>query len=102
MKSSCAPSCRDAVSSGAARCGRAMTLLETVLAMSLLSMIALTGAQAVRMSWQAWDVQDQRSDMLQHLSGVLTHITRLVRSASDRPLNHLISLQRNPVTAKFL
>ena len=81
MKSSCAPSCRYAVSSGGARRTRAMTLLETVLAMSLLSMIALTGAQAVRMSWQAWDVQDRRSDMLQHLSGVLTHITRQVRSA---------------------
>ena len=58
-----------------------MTLLETVLAMSLLSVIALTGAQAVRMSWQAWDIQDQRADMLQHLGGVLTHITRLARSA---------------------
>lgn len=81
MKTSCAPSCRDAVSGGAARRGRAMTLLETVLAMTLLSMIALTGAQAVRMSWQAWDVQDRRSDMLQQLGGVLTHITRLTRGA---------------------
>ena len=58
-----------------------MTLLETLLAMSLLSVIALLGAQTVRLSWQAWDVQDRRSDVLQHLGGVLTHITRLTRGA---------------------
>ncbi len=60
-----------------------MTLLETVLAMSLLSMISLLGAAAVRTSWQAWDIQDRRSDTLQHLDGVLTHITRHLRSARN-------------------
>lgn len=60
---------------------RAMTLLETMMAMSLLTVISVIGAQTVRTTWQAWDVQAGRSDTLQHLSGTLTHITRYLRSA---------------------
>jgi len=59
----------------------AMTLLETVLAMTLLTVITLFSAQAVRVTWQAWDIQDQRSDRFQHLDGALTHITRHLRAA---------------------
>ncbi|MCH7719630.1 MAG: hypothetical protein IH988_01385 [Planctomycetes bacterium] len=61
------------------RLRRAMTLLETVLAMTLLSLISVLGAQVVRTSWQAWDIQDRRSDTFQHLNGVLTHVTRHLR-----------------------
>jgi|GEM_PF-2863278 len=60
---------------------RAMTLLETMMAMSLMTMISVIGAQTVRTTWQAWDIQAGRSDTLQHLSGTLTHITRHLRSA---------------------
>ncbi|MFQ5805347.1 MAG: hypothetical protein ACE5I3_02725 [Phycisphaerae bacterium] len=56
-----------------------MTLLETLLALSLMSLISVLGAQIVRTSWQAWDVQDRRSDMLQHLGGTLAHVTRHLR-----------------------
>ena len=60
---------------------RAMTLLETMMAMSLMTVISVIGAQTVRITWQAWDMQVRRSDTLQHLSGTLTHITRYLRSA---------------------
>ncbi|MCH8146702.1 MAG: hypothetical protein IH987_01735 [Planctomycetes bacterium] len=60
---------------------RAMTLLETMMAMSLMTVISVIGAQTVRITWQAWDMQARRSDTLQHLSGTLTHITRHLRSA---------------------
>ncbi|MCH8241146.1 MAG: hypothetical protein IH897_00890, partial [Planctomycetes bacterium] len=58
-----------------------MTLLETMMAMSLMTVISVIGAQTVRITWQAWDMQARRSDTLQHLSGTLTHITRHLRSA---------------------
>lgn len=57
----------------------AMTLLETVLAMSLLTIISVASAQVVRTAWQAWDIQDRRSDVLQHLGGTLAHVTRHLR-----------------------
>jgi len=56
-----------------------MTLLETLLALSLMSVISVLGAQIVRTSWQAWDIQDRRSDTLQHLGGALAHVTRQLR-----------------------
>ncbi len=62
---------------------RAMTLLETMLAMSLLAIISVASTQAVRLAWQAWNVQDGRSDMLQHLGGTLTHITRYLRMSRN-------------------
>ena len=62
---------------------RAMTLLETVLAMTLMSVIALLGAQSVRITWQAWGLQDLRSDVFQHMHGALSHITRHLRSARN-------------------
>ncbi len=62
---------------------RAMTLLETMLAMSLLTMIALLGAQGLRTTWQAWDMQDNRSTKYQFLEGTLAHITKHLRSARD-------------------
>lgn len=58
----------------------AMTLLETVLALSLMSTISLAAVLGVRVSWQAWSIQDQRSDTFQHLNGLLTHVTRHLRS----------------------
>ena len=60
---------------------RAMTLLETILAMTLMTVVSLLGAQAVRISWQAWEIQDERSDRFQYLGGVLAHITRHLRMA---------------------
>ncbi len=60
-----------------------MTLLETILAMTLMSVISLLGAQAVRITWQAWEIQDKRSDKFQYLGGVLAHITRHLRMARN-------------------
>jgi len=60
-----------------------MTMLETMLAMSLLTMIALLGAQGLRTTRQAWDLQDNRSTRYQYLEGTLAHITRHLRSARD-------------------
>lgn len=71
-----------------------MTLLEVVLALSLMSVISVLSAHAVRTTRQAWDIQDQRSDRLQHLSGTLAHITRGVRTARD-----VVSVSGPTVTA---
>jgi type II secretory pathway pseudopilin PulG len=60
-----------------------MTLLETLLALSLMSVISVLAAQVVRTSWQAWDIQDHRSDTLQHLSGALAHVTRQLRTCRN-------------------
>ena len=60
-----------------------MTLLETVLALSLMSIISLTAVLGVRTSWQAWSIQDQRSDTFQHLNGLLTHVTRHLRAVRE-------------------
>ena len=60
---------------------RAMTLLEVLLASTLMSVVSISGALALRTSWQAREIQDLRSDRLQHLSGVLSHITRNLRKS---------------------
>ena len=62
---------------------RAMTLLEAVLAMTILTTISLLGAEALRTTWQSWDIQDKRSEQLQHLEGALSHITRQLRTARN-------------------
>lgn len=62
---------------------RAMTLLEAVLAMTILTTISLLGAEALRTTWQSWDIQDKRSEQLQHLEGALSHITRHLRTARN-------------------
>lgn len=62
---------------------RAMTLLEAMLAMTILTTISLLGAEALRTTWQSWDIQDRRSEQLQHLEGALSHITRHLRAARN-------------------
>lgn len=75
----------------------AMTLLETMLTMSMLSVIALLSAQAVFTTRTAWDIQDQRSEMFQHLGGLLGHVTRQVRMSHS-----IVTLSDPAVTSGFL